>query len=260
MPDFPQPIPVDDALRPNDIQIDVPPGEILTIGPFEQRYTDAFRIAEVQSFEGLQALGLVPQGISEQDATDALTADDREFRQRRRDVGEPTTCSCQDPHAVQARPVSRSRIQPHLTEALSSPYRRLAALDDPGVIQVYGHLSRWFDKPARYLVGVVRADNIIIGYDAVLVMSPTVSLVDVNLIDIGAGGRLRFQGSSVNVRCETLNGRSESSVPGPHGPPPGHTPTFPPPTWPPLRSAEDIAEKYLPGFAKEQRTAPATGE
>jgi hypothetical protein len=121
------------------------------------------------------------------------------------------------------------------------------------VILVYHHLRRFFDKPQRYLVGVVRSNNIIIGFDGVLVMSPSVTVVDANLIDIGEGGRLRFQGSSVSVRCETLNGRSESSPPGPHGPPPGHTPPWPPPIWPPLKSAEDIAARFLPGYSRERR-------
>jgi hypothetical protein len=109
MREFPEPIYVEDALRGNGVQIEVPPGEILTIGPFEERYADVYRIAEVRSFADLQALGLVPDGISEQEASAALVADDRDFRGRR-DLGDRPNASCQDGRPAEARAISRSRI------------------------------------------------------------------------------------------------------------------------------------------------------
>jgi hypothetical protein len=147
-----------------------------------------------------------------------------------------------------------------LTESLPSPFRGAIGVDDPSVIHVYHHLRRWIDKPARYLVGLVRAEGIVVHADAVLLMAPTVSVVDVSYIAIGSNGRLRFQGGMVNVRCDTLTGPPDDAG-GTGGPSPGHTPPWPPEgQWPPLRSAEEIAAKYLPGYSRERRTTPVTSE
>ena len=261
MREFPEPVDVEYALRATGIQIEVPSGEMVTIGPFEARYADAYRVAEVRSFEDLQSLGLVPRGLSEQTARDALLSDDRAFRERRGDAAERSACACEDASAAPAARIRRSRIQASLGEALASPSRKSSALDDPGVIHVYHHLARWFDKPARYLVGVIRAQNIFIGWDGILVMSPTVTVVDADVIDIADSGRLKFQASSVNVRCATLNGRFPLPSPGSHGPSPGSTPPYPPPgPWPQLRSTKETAARYLRGYARERRTLPASDQ
>jgi len=148
MYEVPEPISVEDALRGNETQIEVAPGEILSIGPLEERYSEVYRIAEVLSFEDMQALGLVPLGVSEQQAGEALIADDHEFRRRQPDFGARSMSPCQETNSVQARPISRSRIQTNLAEALPSPFRGSIILDNPDVMHVYHHLRRWFDKPA----------------------------------------------------------------------------------------------------------------
>jgi hypothetical protein len=154
MREFPEPISVEDAVRSNEIQIEVAPEETLSIGPFEERYSEAYRIAEVLSFEDQQTLGLVPLGVSEQQASEALIADDHGFEERQRDIRVRSEYSCREINSVQGRAISRSRIQTNLTEALPSPFRSSMTLGDPGIIHVYHHLSRWFDKPdtARFIV------------------------------------------------------------------------------------------------------------
>jgi hypothetical protein len=259
MREFPQSIDVSRALRSNGVSINVPPRESVTIGPFEARYAEAYRIAEVQSFDDLQALGLVPRTLSEDVAREAMLGDDDEFRTLRRtarNAPERGECSCHEQAAGHGSSIRRSRVQSRLAEALASSmpaFRNSAAREDAGVVHIYQHLRRWFDQPARFLVGLVRANNIFIETDGVLVMSPTVSVLDVDTIDIRLGGRLRFQGSNVNVRCSTLNGEPEAPPPV-FGPSPGHTAPWPPPIWPPVISLEERAARYLPGYAREKRS------
>ena len=259
MREFPQSIDVSRALQSNGVSINVPPGESLTTGPFEARYAEAYRIAEVRSFADLQSLGLVPRDLSEEVARDAMLGDDDEFRTLRRtarNAAERGECSCHEQTAGHGSSIRRSRVQSRLSEALASStrgFRSAAAREDAGVVHVYQHLRRWFDQPANFLVGLVRANTIFIETDGLLVMSPTVNVLDVDTIDIRLGGRLKFQGSSVNVRCGTLNGEPEPPPPV-HGPSPGHSADWPPPIWPPVMSVELKAARYLPGYAREKRS------
>jgi hypothetical protein len=259
MREFPQSIDVGRALQSNGVTINVPPRESITIGPFETRHAETFRIAEVRSFSDLQSLGLVPRNLSEDVARDAMLGDDDEFRTLRRtarSAPEHGECSCHEQEAGHGPSIRRSRVQSRLAEALASSmpaFRRSAAREDAGVVHIYQHLRRWFDQPAAFLVGLVRANSIFIETDGVLVMSPTVSVLDVDTIDIRLGGRLRFQGSSVNVRCGTMNGEPEPPPPV-FGTPPGHTAPWPPSPWPPLVSVEQRAARFLPGYAREKRS------
>src|SRR5262245_35517629 len=135
MPALLEPISVREALQAKEVRIEVLPREIRTIGPFEERAAEAYRVADVQSFADLQALGLVPHGLSEQHAQEAMRADDVTFRERQREAGE---CACQEGRSANGL-ARRSRIQASLAEALPAAFRSRAGIEEehPGVVQVY---------------------------------------------------------------------------------------------------------------------------
>jgi hypothetical protein len=235
------------------MDVEVPGGEIRWFGPFDS-YAGIYRVAEVVRFEELQELRIVPGGLSEQEALDALVADETAFREaRNRAQAERHRCSCQDAASHHAEPRNRERQHTNLASVLRLSYPRALATDDPEVQHVYHHLRRWFSKPARYLLGVASPQNIVIGVDGTLVMSPTVHVVHANLIQLSSNSRLRFESGSVNVYCETLTGPSEPSPPSPGSSVP---PVWPPPDRPnPLDPNNHLRNvhigKYLRGYSRE---------
>ena len=186
-----------------------PDGERRVVGPFGD-YDDAFRIAEVSRFEDLQELRLIPEGISEADAIDAVLADERVWQQERlRPAACPRGCPCSGSEAgdiSDISPVRRSRRLTHLTELLEAGYQRPVRVDDPAVMLAHRHLSRWITKPACYWVGVATSETIHIGKNGVLVMSPAVHVVNALTITLEDDARLRFESGYVNVACDALNG------------------------------------------------------
>lgn len=140
-----EPVSVHEALRKNEIRIEVPPQEIRTVGPFEERYAEAFRVAEVKSFEDLQVLGMIPRELTEPRALDAIRADDAAFRDRHRELQrELRDCDCQEHSSANVTSFRRSRIQSSLATLLPDHFRSRLDLDEvnPGILHVYGHLSR----------------------------------------------------------------------------------------------------------------------
>jgi hypothetical protein len=201
---------VEQALEATGISIVVPDGESLTVGPFEPRYFEAFRLAEVSTFEDLQRLGFVAQEIAEQEARATVFADDRAYRELtvQSELGASTheRCSCIGEDAVPYRRLTRRMVQTHLIDVLQSLSSNFLDAKNSFVIHTYHHLRSWFSKPARVLVGIHVLEDITIGPHATLTMTPTGRGLYVNDITIGSFGTLRFTSGAVHVRCNTLNG------------------------------------------------------
>lgn len=257
MSEFPEPISVEEALSANVPRIDVPEGAELSIGVYGNAFPRAFRVAEVVQFEELQTLGLVPDGISEEQASEAIKADGREYHEAL--VSADSTdranrgCSCEgtasraDPGP--ARSLRRVQFQWNLAAALESPLRRPLEPGDLAVINAYAHLKRWFRRTASHLVGVTAASDINVLAGATLAMLPTVTVVHANHISIWPSGRLRLQAGSVFVRCAALNGvRAGTSPPPPPGGGGGGLPPTDPPHVPPSGAWPRV---YVPGITRE---------
>ena len=253
----PVPMAVDEALRATSIVIDVPARESETIGLRSERFSEAFCIANVRSFDEMQVLGLVPRGFSEHEARLAVAEDDREHQARTRELQQARAgssrasgCGCEGEKIK----VSRRRTQANLSALLPEHFRRAAEGADASAAHVYQHLRRWLDKPAMYLVGLVRAQGIVVREDSLLVMDAAVSLVNASFINIFSGGRLKFLAGSVNVRCDSLNGPASDEDPPPYHPPIDNDDNTPI-RWPPIRSGDEIAAKHLPGYYRASRGA-----
>jgi hypothetical protein len=249
MANLPEPVTVQEALRAPRVDIEVSAGQARWFGPFDE-HAGAYHIAEIKQFEDLRDLRLIPDGISEQEASDALLADEAAFRveQKERAMHE-RACSCQDELQPTVRIGQARRSHANLTDVLQKTRGRLLEPTDPEVLQVYHHVRRWLTRGSPLYVGLASAENIVIGLDGMLVMDPTVHVVHAGLIELSSGSRLRFMSGSVNVSCATLTGPDETPGPvPPYHPPP--TPTRPPIDPDLLPRSDLVIGKFLRGFWK----------
>jgi len=208
MRELPKPVPVSEALQENGVDINVPEGQTLVAGPFERKHHEAFRLAEITSFKNLHLLGFIHPQITEERITEAIRHDDREYREvvRRQPAASHADCQCESSHARRDVPLSRRHFHHHLAELLQPLFRGRLAVDDPAVLHSYRHASLYLTAPARYIVGMFRLQDITIGDNATLVITPTVQALYANDVTIGNNGRLRFTSGGVHVRSKTLNG------------------------------------------------------
>jgi crotonobetainyl-CoA:carnitine CoA-transferase CaiB-like acyl-CoA transferase len=125
-------------------------------------------------------------------AAEALMADELSSRAaRERSDGEGDCCRCQDKSRAE-RP--RRRTHENLASAMRLSFTRSLRSDDPEVLKVNHHLKRWLGRSGPYLLGVVTAEIVNVGFDSTLVMSPTVHVFHAKKIYLSSGSRLRFEG------------------------------------------------------------------
>lgn len=210
MREDPQPMRVIDALANPTHSIDVPDGETAVAGPFAERHFEGFRVAEIQSFDDLQLLGVIPAAVAEDDVMVALREDDRLFRASQQRTGAPLRDSsgrCARGQDVMTPAVGRAHFQDHLIEVLQPRFGSGLSPTDPAVMHVYRQARTRLARTSRNFIGIYNLLNINVGKDAVLEMTPAVGgLYVADAITIGDNGRLRFRGGSVHVRCTELNG------------------------------------------------------
>lgn len=203
---LPDVVSVEAALRKPSRSINVPNGEVVTVGPFNE-HAKGFRLVEITNFEDLHRLGFVPDQVSEDHAVKALRADERAHREgvrRRTGISDPCSCGSQDGN--QTPRILRRHFQDNLIELLQPLYRQSLTADDPAVIHPFQRLQSWLNRPSRLLLGLYALEDINIGKNATLTMTPTVRALYANNINIDDFGRLHFQSGNVHVRCATLNG------------------------------------------------------
>ncbi|QXJ25812.1 hypothetical protein AGRA3207_007367 [Actinomadura graeca] len=240
MVELPEPVTVQEALGAPSVDIEVPDSDARWFGPFD-RPDGGYHIVEVQRFEDLRDLRMVPENISEQDAADALRADDDAFREQQERLAPEGECS--GPNR-QARRSHRSLI-----EVLHGARGRFLEPTDPEVVQVHHHVRRWLERSTPFYVGVARAQNVDVGVNATLVMDSTVHVVHADTVRLASGSRLLFMSGSVNASCGTVSGPNEPdwNAPGP----PYSPPVVPrPPLEIPHEPRNITIGKFLPGFSK----------
>jgi hypothetical protein len=178
----------------------------MTIGLFNA-HAKSFRLAEITNFEDLHRLGFVSDQISEERAVKALRADEQAHREAaRQGTGIPSPCSCGSQDGPQVPRILRRRFQDNLIELLQPLYRQSLTADDPAVVHPFRRLQAWLDRPSKYFLGLYALEDIDIGKNATLTLTPTVRALYAKNINIDDFGRLHFQSGNVHVRCATLNG------------------------------------------------------
>jgi hypothetical protein len=200
---LPSPISVEIALSQKREDLRVPDRETLSVGPFTE-HSRHFSIVEIREFSDLHHLGYVPKEISEQDAVDAVRADDAVYYRNLRDGAKAAACNCDEPHG-EPRKIRRRDYQDHFWQLVQPLYREPVSFSDTAVVHAYGQVQSWLKRKARYYVGLSVLENIHIGKEATLRMTPSVSTVHANEVTIEGGGRFRFDGKKIHVKCNVLN-------------------------------------------------------
>ena len=238
---------VREAIRSTRMDINVPDSEVSWVGPFDS-FPDCYRIARLERFDDLHTLGLVPPDLTEDAAAEAMRADELSFRAARETTeGQRGRCCCQENLRAD---MPRRPTHENLANAMRSSFTRSLSADDPEVLQANHHLIRWFGKSGAYLIGVASTEDVFVGFDSTLVMSPTVHALHARKIHLSDGSRLRFESGSVSVKCEELNGPQEPTL--------GAGSTHGPGLWPP-RERPNVLDpnthlrsfsvgKHLPGY------------
>lgn len=198
-----------DALAKPEHSINVPDGETAVAGPFAEHHAEGFRVAEIVSFDDLQLLGVIPAGVAEDDVLVALREDDRLFRSSPQIGGILPAGSgrCVRDREASTPAISRAHFQDHLIEVLQPRFGSGLSPTDPAVMHVYRQARTRLSRASRHFIGIYNLVAIDVGQNALLEVTPAVGGVYVaDNITIGDGGRLRFRGGSVHVRCTELNG------------------------------------------------------
>jgi hypothetical protein len=211
---LPSPVSASEALKAADINVDVPNGASEKLGPFEGKWAQAFRVAEIKSFRDLQQLGFVHRELREEHAVQAIRADERAFREAslpsvsRAQRARPSQgCSCAEVsrEAAFVAP-TRKRFQNNLIDVLESVVGGVLRVDHPLVSHSYYHVRTWLERGGRYAVGVIALQDITIGQNATLTVTPAVSGLYARDITLGDQGRLSLTGGGIKVRCREVTG------------------------------------------------------
>lgn len=199
---LPEPIDARRAREPGRLDVEVPDGESRTLSPFDREFLEAFRVVQIDRFEDLQEIGLVPERLQRDDVVAAIRADAASSQMS----GNP--CGCSDPSEVARE--RKTRRFPNLWAALQPAVD--FDLPDHHVLlpQTYKVVSR-FVAGSLDMVGLFALRNITVGAHALLNVSQSTTLLTANDITIGDAGRLWFRASAVKVRARTISG------PGPVG-------------------------------------------
>jgi len=207
--ELPKPISASEAVKSSGVEIRVPDGTSLTIGPFERQYAEFFRIARVEAFSDLHTLGFIPREFREEQVVQAFRSDERAFREatlgRPRALASRTSSDCKCGGHSGAVAPARRHFQNNLIDLLQPAVRQTLTLDHPLITHTYRH-TRLFLSRRISLVGMYSIDDVYIGDHATLTNSPTVQVFFARNIEIGKEGRLRFLGGAVKVRCKQVSG------------------------------------------------------
>ena len=199
--------------------IEVPGDEEIVVDPGEQRFGSHAHKLEVRSFEDLQVLHLIPQGINERSVREAIAKDDEvAFDSARRSLERGTDpCDCtaeQDPDVPPKLKLGadlrgiyvglRKSQHPHTAKLVSETTGTPVAWDSPVAKSVYGWVSQLAWKQID-LVALLFKD-IEIGKNSTLTLTPTTKVLWASDIRIHLGGKLKVTSSYIKIKCATVQG------------------------------------------------------
>ncbi|RZT18316.1 hypothetical protein EV589_2570 [Mycobacterium sp. BK558] len=210
MSTFPSPVSAAQAVRRSGASISVADGESVAVGFLSESYREVYRIARVEGFEDLQTLGLIPANLSERDTLEALRADEAVFREQSTHARSTADDCCSD--CASGSRVKRRWYQSNMAQLLSNSSERTFAFDHPEVLRIQHTVNRMLDSRGVMLVGIAYPDDVDVGVGALLLMAPTVHVLNADVITIKADGVLRFESRHVRVTCSELNGPKNAPV------------------------------------------------
>lgn len=188
----------------------------ITIGP-DADGAEWFHRIRIESFQDLQRMSFVPEGLDERRAMEAVARDNEAAFEMasRSSASDEAPCGCDGERAdAPSREVSplraryarlRSSLNPQLARALSEVYRREVQWDDPIAIHAYRWIDRWVvDK--GFSLGAFVLRDIVVAKNSTLNIAPQTQIVLANDIRIHTGGKIRTLGSYMKIRCASIQG------------------------------------------------------
>lgn len=205
-PMLPEPISAERAVRQQGHDVRVPDSQSRTIGPSDEETNELFRVVAIRTFDDLRLLGFVHPQLDQPGVLAAIRADNQQHRALIGSISHRMSdgCGCgggcgahDGPRIQRAHSNLINVLQPLVNDELWPLH--------PAVLHTRSYISRFVAGTFKY-IGMFTLNDITVGDNATLTMSPSVSLLHANDITIGKQGRLRFAGSGVKVKCRTLNG------------------------------------------------------
>lgn len=196
----------------------IPQSQEVNVGPDEE-YGQLFHRVQLRTFDDLQALSLVPEGLNEDNVRQAMALDDAEALNQARNHLHTTlrTCSCQGGQTGQSswKYHFRSDLRTtyngirrtyhlHLSQLLSDHYQKTVEWDSLLAMSVWGWTKHVTDFAPSVLV--LLAADITINRDATMNLSTTAKVLLANDIRIHVGGRLIINSSFIKIRCASAQG------------------------------------------------------
>ena len=186
------------------------------LNPDDKNYQRYFRTVKVTSIADLQALGILPREVDEEQIKSAIDSDDREAFELARNKYDFQSANCGCSHAKGSVPTPdfkqfhrdlRKKYNPSLEKVFASYYKVPATAKDLRVemaskwaLRIVVYPNFWRDVLGLFL------KDMIVPANTNLVLSPSIDLVNVNNLKIYKGGKVSYAGSYLFMKCNSAQG------------------------------------------------------
>lgn len=204
-----------EAIRQATRTIEVQENSELHLSPSNDGFADCFVQVQINSYEDLQILGLIPRGLTEEKVRRAVTDDDDEaYRMVSNSLQlSNRNCNCMKRNGQipkmhrdnfkQAYTSIRRNHQPALAKILSAHYNRSIRWDAPIAIIT----KRWYDYlnlPISKALLIALAKDIIIHNTAILTVASSIKSLLAHNIIIYKTGKLVQQGKYLKIWASSI--------------------------------------------------------
>ncbi|GAA4198181.1 hypothetical protein GCM10022289_06530 [Pedobacter jeongneungensis] len=208
-------ISVKELQRVKSLTLEVDENSHITIGPNEKMFSDALHYVSVKSFEDLQELSIIPQGLSKENVLRAISDDDEEslaIAKKDYNFSKQSDCKCHDhvEHSLQTQ-FRNIRRKSHfqLAKLLTSYYGKQILWDDFEAVHAYKMTTNLLKNP-RFGLNIVyfALDDIIINTNSTLTVNSGTDLIKGRNLVIHTNGKMEIKSSYLFLKCKTAKAYS----------------------------------------------------
>ncbi|WP_316827617.1 hypothetical protein [Pedobacter miscanthi] len=208
-------ISVKELQRVKSIPLEVAENSHITIGPNEKMFSDALHYVSIKSFEDLQELSIIPQGLSKESILKAISEDDDEsltIAKKDYNFSKQSDCKCHDhvEHSLQTQYRNiRRKGNFQLAKLLTNHYGKQILWDDFEAIHAYKMTMNLLKNPRLGLnVVYFSLDDIIINTNSTLTVNSGTDLIKGRNLVIHTNGKMEIKSSYLFLKCKTAKAYS----------------------------------------------------
>jgi len=208
-------ISVKELQRIKSITLEVKENSHITIGPNEKMFSDALHYVSIKSFEDLQELSIIPQGLSKESVLKAISDDDDEslaIAKKDYNFSKQSDCKCHDhvEHSLQTQFKNiRRKSNFQLAKLLTSHHGKQILWDDFEAIHAYKMTMNLLRNPRLgFNVVYFALDDIIINTNATLTVNSGTDLIKGRNLVIHTNGKMEIKSSYLFLKCKTAKAYS----------------------------------------------------